>query len=446
MNLFARNTKSSLKLTTAAMVVVLAQGVMLTGCSTPGALMVKQVEQHSSDQQQVQKLMEALQITESRVAKAQASNVDLYAPRELEKAKQALTEARRYYERFQAEPHRVNDSISMFFSDTLGSKTLELITEADLALSQAEETKRQADVIFASTDENFAWLKKFQAQLYFPREYQHLERSQQRLIDSVTRGRMDAVRDRLPGLQQEQKALEIAAAQRFYLYEISRRVEREDRYTMDRYAPLSLTASLGALTKAKAVIAQDTRNEKAILEAKAEAEFAFDVAQAVSADMQKLVDMDRREMERWLMLLTERLRSVGHSMGAEDVRNLQVLQQLEFFSQKAPQLMAVQPAHEVIVESDSGEDSGEPQQAETLVSEAATETSSATSEPESVDSRVTQLEQSLGEQIKALSEQLNAMKAANKSAQVSPIVEPAAVAAEPLVIPAKPKRRALFDW
>lgn len=56
MNLFAKNTKASLKLTTAAMVVVLAQGAMLTGCSTPGALMVKQVEQHSSDQQQVQKL------------------------------------------------------------------------------------------------------------------------------------------------------------------------------------------------------------------------------------------------------------------------------------------------------------------------------------------------------------------------------------------------------
>ena len=48
------NLSSSFKLSTLAMVLVVGQGVLLSGCSSHSAMMVKQVEQQSSDQQRIQ--------------------------------------------------------------------------------------------------------------------------------------------------------------------------------------------------------------------------------------------------------------------------------------------------------------------------------------------------------------------------------------------------------
>ena len=120
------NLSSSFKLSTLAMVLVVGQGVLLSGCSSHSAMMVKQVEQQSSDQQRIQQVMEALQITEARLAQAQAENAELYAPNDMDEAKAALGEARRYSDRIQADPKNVNESISLFFGETMGEKTLAL--------------------------------------------------------------------------------------------------------------------------------------------------------------------------------------------------------------------------------------------------------------------------------------------------------------------------------
>ncbi|MCG8312666.1 MAG: hypothetical protein MI976_05570, partial [Pseudomonadales bacterium] len=254
------------------------------------------------------------------------------------------------------------------------------------------------------------------AQVYFRYEYDNLERTQRYLVDYVADGRLDAARQGMPRFLSEQKALEALAAQRFYLYEITQRVEREGRYTLERYAALSYGGAVGALNKAKAVIAQDTRNEAAILQAKAQAEFAFEVAHAVAADMQKLLDMDRQEMERWLILLAAKLNEVGQSMGANDVRNHSLFKQLELLTEAAKQ-NSYQPAglSERVAATDA-KPVNEPSDATVAVS------AETTVDP--VAQRMQKLEDSLGKQIQALSEQLNAMKAANKSAQAAPTYEP----------------------
>src|SRR5690606_23255123 len=138
-----------------------------------------------------------------------------------------------------------------------------------------------------------------------------------------------------PHFLAEQRALEIIAAQRFYLYDLDRQIDREGRTNLNRYAPISYTSSVGALNKAKAIIAQDPRDEESILAAKKQAEFSIEVANAVAADMQRLANMDRQEMERWLILLTTRLHEMGQAVGAEDVRNHELMEQLNLLTQAA---------------------------------------------------------------------------------------------------------------
>ena len=331
------------KFSTLAMLAVLSQGLLVSGCATRGSLVAQQAEQQASEHSIISQVSEAIATTEARMAKAQADNTEMFAPSHMDEAMQALSDARRYSERFQQDPSSVNDSISLFFGDSMGEKALSLISQANDALTRAEENKRVADEIFAASNENFTWLKKFKAQVYFRYEYDNLERTQRYLVGYVADGRLEAARQGMPRFLSEQKALEALAAQRFYLYEITQRVEREGRYTLDRYAALSYGGAVGALNKAKAVIAQDTRNEAAILQAKAQAEFAFEVAHAVAADMQKLLDMDRQEMERWLILLAAKLNEVGQSMGANDVRNHSLFKQLELLTEAAKQ-NSYQPA------------------------------------------------------------------------------------------------------
>ena len=406
----------------------LTQGLVLSGCSTHSALMVAQVEQQTSNQQMIQQVMDALKITESRMAVAQTNNVDIYAPNQMEQAKEALLEARRYSDRFQADPENVNRSISLFFGDTMGEKALELIARANAALDLAEENKQQADTIFAAANENFIWLKKFQAPINYRYEYEDLERAQRYLIEYVADGDLEAARNGLPRLLQEQNALEIAAAQRFYLHSLTQKVERQESGVVERYASLSYSAAVGALHKANNVIAGNTRDEAAILQAKADAEFAFAVAHAVAADMQSLGNMDRQEMERWLILLEAKLFEIGRSIGAKDVRDHKLMQQLQLLGDASALEREQADQQEALVAETKPEQTS---------SEKANSESTPASEEQAIGQRMDKLEETLSEQIKALSEQLQNMKSTNQNAQVTPSYQ------IPDTAP-PPKRRALF--
>ena len=420
----------SLRLPILAALCIAFQGAALTGCSTHSALMVKQVEEQTGNQQKIQQVVDALKLTESRVAVAQSNNVDIYAPSQMAEAKDALSEARRYTERFLADPENVNQSISLFFGDTMGDKALSLIAQANEALDQAEDNKKQADAIFAEANENFIWLKKFQAPINFRYEYEDLEYTQRYLIEYVADGKLEAARQGLPRLMQEQQALEIAAAQRFYLHGLSQKINHQEGGVVERYASLSYSAAVGALNRAHNVIANNTRDEAAIEQAKTDAEFSFAVANAVAADMQSLTKMDRQEMERWLILLEAKLFEIGNRIGAEDVRDHKLMQQLQLLGDASADLKdkAIQQEEQVAATAPSEQPS-----------EQATDTDTAdTTEETAISQRMNQLEQSLSEQIKALSEQLQTMKSANKNAQAA---TPAYQL--PDTAPA-PKRKALF--
>ena len=314
------------------LLVFICQVLMLPGCSTNSALMVKQVKQQTGNQEVIHKVMDALQATETRYAKAQAEDVDTYAPAQMDRAARALTEARQYAERFQNNPALVDQSISLFLGDTMGQHVLSLITKANNALAEAEDKKKQADVIFVKVDENFAWLDKFEARTYFRDAYQDLKDARRQLVADVAGGDMDAAQQGLPQLLAEQGALEIVAAQRFYLGDLSRRVDREGHNNLARYAPISYTSVVGALNRAKAVVAQNPRDEPRILAVRQKADFSLAVADAVAGDMQKLSNMNPREMERWLILLTGKLNKVGLAVGSGDVRDRGVMQQLDLMA------------------------------------------------------------------------------------------------------------------
>lgn len=421
-----------LRLPTFFVLLLASQSLLLSGCSSHSALMVQQVEQQTGNQQKIQQVMEALKITEARVAVAQSNNVDVYAPTQMAVAKDALAEARRYSDRFQADPDNVNRSISLFFGDSMGDKALALIAKANTALEQAENNKQQADAIFGAANENFVWLKTFQAPAHFTDEYEELERTQQRLIEYVADGNPEAARQGLPRLLKEQRSLEIAAAQRFYLNDLTQNLARANGGTVDRFAPLSYSAAIGALNQANGVIAQNPRDEAAVLQAKANAEFSFAVAGAVATDMQNLSTMDHREMERWLILLETKLFELGTTLGAADVRDHPLLQQLQLLTEASNQRPL--PA----------------QQEQSLVAATpATDEATPAAEPpaeQAIDQRMSQLEQSLSEQIKALSEQLQDMKSANQNAQVSPAYQasPTYQAPQPTAEPAR--RQSLFGY
>lgn len=403
--------------------VVAIQVLMLSGCATNSYHLMQQTEQQSKDQAVIAQVSQAIQQLESRVAQAQADNVATFSPRHMDEALSALDDARGYYERFQLEPDNVSKPISLFFGETMGEKTMKLIARANQALNQAEENKRVADQLFAESNENFKWLTKFQAPLYYPYEYEDIVSAHKRLVNAVADGRIDRARQRLPQLMREQRALEVVSAQQYYLQGVSQRIEREGRYELDRYANLTYSKALGTLNQAKAIIAKNPRDEAAILQAKAQAVFALEVAHAVARDMQKLVNMDRQEMERWLMLLTERLHEAGVALGIQDIRNQSIAAQVEQISQAAKQ----QPAPLVNDDEALAEQQVESEQKENAVAaapHAAPENAQQAAEAEApaeqakpnLANRVANLEQSLSQQIEALSAQIKAMKATQQQA------------------------------
>lgn len=404
-------------------VLLLAAFILSSGCSTHSYRLMQETEQQTREQAVISRVSESLEALEQRVAKAQANEYAVYAPRAMDQALASLDSARNYYERFRMEPDNVNKSISLFFGDTMGEKALSLISEANAALNQAEAIKQRADQLFAEVNENFEWLRKFQAQTYFPYEYEDIVRHQQRLIGMVADGRLDQAQERSSQLKREQRALEIAAAQRFYLDDISKRIEREGRYKLERFAALSYNRSVAALNQAKHIIATNPRDEAAVTEARDRVVFSFAVAQAIANDMEKLQKMDREEMERWLMVLTNRIYDAGKALGIRDLRNQSVLDQLAQVADAASRQDAVMAAAPVAAPAETPQaapadnEAPEAALAGTAEQTAARQDTGATAE---LAGRVSQLEKTLSEQIQALSQQLNTMKASQQQVAAPP--------------------------
>lgn len=398
-------------------ILALGQFVFLSGCATNSFKLMQESEQRVSEQSLFSQVSQQMEVLEKRVATAQAEDVGVFAPADMRYALSSLADARKYFDQFKVEPEKINKPVSLFFGDSMGEETLSLLAKATKALDRAEENKRKSDSLLAGSDENFKWLKKFNAQISYPYAYRDLERAHEGLIGKVSNGRFASAEKMLPQLLREQNALEIMSAQRFYLKDISQRVEREGRYELNRFAALSFNGSLGALNKAKAVIAKNPRNEERILAAKKDAEFSFEVAHAVSGDMQKLVDMDKREMERWLLLLTAKLNEAGMALGANDVRDLSVLDQLEQVTnaakgQREKLAQAETPVSSVDSVLEMGVAIGE-----AIGGDSNDPSTAIVSGNKELAGRVIKLEQertSLGRQLEALSSQMDEIQAANQ--------------------------------
>jgi len=229
--------------------------------------------------------------------------------------------------------------------------------------------------------------------------------------------------EQLPEFLQEQKALEIASAQRYYLKDLHRRIEDAGAGNINRYAEQSYAKCTAAFTRAKLTIAQNPRSEKAILDAIADVENSIKMAHSVAREMQNLVDMDQRQLEGWLLLLTTQLNQTAQVFGAENLRNLSVLKQAETLTQ-----LALQPR--VAMQKSSNESN-----------EVAAAVSPNAEAPEPIEQLSTvellsTVEQSLVIKMEALDAELQAMKVKNQTVSAPVSFD--------LDFTPKTKRRSLF--
>lgn len=393
-----------------AIFVLIGHTVFLSGCATNSYQLMQQNKQELQSQSVIELIASKLEALEERVSKAQANDVVTYAPYQMDKALDSLASARRSYEQFLEDPNSVNESVSLFFGETQGQSTLAKIETANAALAQAEENKRQADLILAKSNENFVWLKKFGAQIHFKYAYSDVERAHSSLVSLIANGNIDKARSRVGSLVNEQRALEVVSAQHFYLNDLNKRIQNPINRDLNRYAALSYGSSLSALNRAKVIIAKNTRDEATIIKAKNEAEFSFEVATAVSRDMKKLSNMNRTEMERWLLLLTAKLNHAGKQLGAEDLRNHSILHQLDVIAAIAKDQSELPSSNQAIASVPAAVS---PEQVAT------DDVSVDSKDQTTLVNRVSQLEATLTKQIKALTEQMKTMQALNQSASIT---------------------------
>ncbi|MBL4866563.1 MAG: hypothetical protein JKY67_09325 [Pseudomonadales bacterium] len=391
----------------------------LVGCVSKSYQLMMDTAKQLDEQTVVSNVATQLDLLETRVAKAQASGISIFANDDMQEAMDALSQARNFYSRFQKDASGANASTAMLFGQPTGEKALALIARANVALSRAEKNKHDSDIILNEFTRNLEWLQKFNAPYYFPAEYREIERAHNLLSDRIAKGKTHRALEQLPEFLQEQKALEISSAQRYYLKDLHRRIEDAGTGDINRYAEQSYSKCTAAFTRAKLTIAQNPRSEKEILTAIAEVKDSIKMAYSVAREMQNLVDMDQRQLEGWLLLLTTQLNQTGQAFGAEDLRNLSVLKQAEMLTQ-----LALQPRVAILKGSDK-------------INAVATAESPDAETPEPTE-QLSTVEQSLIKKMQALDAELQAMKVKNQTAS-APVSFDLDLDFKP-----KTKRRSLF--
>jgi hypothetical protein len=295
----------------------------LGGCaSTAPENLVEEVNQVQQDQLNFKVVGDALATLSGRMNEATKQDWTYYAPVQMEQARQSQKEAIELFDDYKLTPEKTNKSHSLFSSATYGEKTLEYISVADQSLDHALRIKQEADTVLVESFKYLVILEKLNAAKHFSDFYHHITNTHDKLVGAIAKGDIDVAKKGLPELLKQEQALEVKAAQRFYLDGLKKRLAQMRDSLLDREAPASMKAAVAMVNRAGTQVSADPRHEIQITKAVDEARFTLDVVESVASEVKKLRVLNGGQFEPVVLHLTSEIGRIGRVLEQPDVRNL----------------------------------------------------------------------------------------------------------------------------
>lgn len=287
--------------------------LILTGCqSTP-----KLVEQQQAQAEATEHYLSAqshLEKLEQRFAELDAAHLSRFAPEQVQKAREALAEARGEFDDIRYTPAEADEG------DV--EDILLAVNQANTALDSANLIRETAEKELAPTLEMMRVLQQLEAASYYSREMKRAESALEDMLEDVADGDLEDARQEQAELLLLLQALEVKTVEKRELSPLVTELEQMKRNRMAKVVPISFQGAVASLEMAKSVIAADPRNAIAIDQAVTKAAFEIDHSRHIAQQVTHLRAMDSDDFEAFVLRAEGRLHKIALALDGMDRRNL----------------------------------------------------------------------------------------------------------------------------
>ena len=312
--------KKELKIAALTAVITLT----LAGCASnpDSASNLAADAQQSETITQINEFKQNLDAANIKVANGIVEELDWFATEEVTNANEALSEAKKYYAKFEFDPSEANSSSGFFSSMTNIAAAEEGISKFNEHMTKATNIKATALSALAEAFDYRTQLKKIDAQKYFPSTVKELEDELKKLVDQVSNDKVEAAISAQPALVTKQRALEIKTVTTIYLTDAKKELDKLVKADTAQHAPKSLSQASASITAASAFIAAEPRAiDKITLKAE-EAMFSVKRAEQIALTVKKLKVLPQKDYEDYAISYEKILFEISNALGADDRRDL----------------------------------------------------------------------------------------------------------------------------
>ncbi|UTV28465.1 hypothetical protein [Photobacterium atrarenae] len=276
---------------------------------------------------QIDQMKQSIEAAEKILASTQETELDWFATKSVNEAKQALAEAKEYYSEFELDHSEANSSSGFFSSKTNIQAAEEGIAKFNAHISKAKSIRAEVLTILEEAFSYRTQLQEIDAAKYYPTTARQLESELKRLVDDVANENTDDAINGQPKLVTKQRALEVKTVTKIYLSDAQKELKRLKMAKIGMHAPKTLSQAAAAVTAAKAFIAAEPRATTQIISKVDEAVFSLKHAEQIANVVKKLKAMPESDYERHVLSYEKILLNITKALGAEDMRDQPLTQQ-----------------------------------------------------------------------------------------------------------------------
>lgn len=259
---------------------------------------------------------------------ADANKEDLawYASAEYSKAAKALAEAKEYYAKFSNDPAKMTDS-GIFDKTTNGEYAEQALAKFERAYQAALSIKENVRTVMATAFENRDVLAGLNASEHYNAENSALKSQFKQVVDLIAVGKAENAAKPLADLEAAQHKLEVKLVTKLFLTPANQELARQKKAKYNLFAPMTLARAEASVQAVRTFIGAEPRNKEEIQNLAAKAEFNLQRSEQITKEVKRLKSLEAKDYESYVLDQEARLHDLGQTVGSEDYRNLNFVEQ-----------------------------------------------------------------------------------------------------------------------
>ncbi|MCG9662056.1 hypothetical protein VME0621_01504 [Vibrio mediterranei] len=267
-----------------------------------------------------------------------ADALRIYAPENYRDMMSSWKSAHDLFIEMRKDPTQVDAKHSVFSSETYAVGFRDRINSVEYNYKAIQGLKKQADVLLAPAMSQMAYLNKIEAGKYFRHAMNNLNRDYQRLFEYLVVSETEHAESYQETFLNNAVALEVRVIDAMYVKPLEQRLADLSRLKYNTLAPVSYGYVEQGTAELAKYVAKSPRSFSGIEHQVDQINFQFRRLEAVVAEVNKLINIEKSQFEPMVLEAESRLHKISSVAKGNDYRDQSLTAQSERIAHDVEQL------------------------------------------------------------------------------------------------------------